>query len=875
MGATYTRQSTYTEGDIIQASDTNDEFDQLLAAFAASTGHTHDGTTGEGGPITTLAGHSITIGLGTAGTDITLTFDGETSDGVLKWMEDEDYFEFSDDILIASTEKLQFRDTAIYINSSTDGQLDLVADTEIQIAATTVDINGAVDISGNLSVGGNLDVTGTFDLSDSNFTNAGDIQLDSISGDADSNTSIAFSGSDVITITTGGETQVTFNNGSILPTTDDDVDLGSSSFEFKDGYFDGTLHADAINFNGTAITATAAELNIMDGVTATAAELNTLDGITAVVGELNALDLGSTAVGTAIASKAVVLDANKDYTGIRNLTLTGDLTIGGDDLTMGTNTSGHLLIADGTNFNPTAVGDLSEISTAADDDVFIAVDTSGGGLKKITRSTIIAGTGVAGNISNIVEDTTPQLGGNLDTNSHNILIDDAHFIADENGNEQIIFQTTSSAVNQFDITNAATGNAPELSATGGDTNISLKITPKGSGQVLLDGNVGIESGLIDLKNSGSRSQIKFYCESGNAHAQTLQAAPHSEAASNTLTLPSTGGDVDLVSTASTATLTNKTLTAPKIADGGFIADANGNELVVFQTTSSAVNQLEITNNASGSNPIIAATGGDTNIGIALTPKGTGEIVIGAGNLNYGGTAVTATGAELNILDGVTSTAAELNIVDGDTSATSTTVADADRVVMNDNGTMVQVAVTDLAAYFDDEITAMPNLVTTAATTVGALDSGSITSGFGNIDTGSSTITTTGLISGGSLDIDDVLINGSTIGHTDDTDLITVADGLVTVAGEVSLTTLDIGGTNVTSTAAELNILDGATATASEINLLDGDTSVGGSITLADADGFIVNDNGTMKTIPASDVKTYAAGSAATKGFAIAMAIVFG
>jgi len=92
--------------------------------------------------------------------------------------------------------------------------------------------------------------------------------------------------------------------------------------------------------------------------------------------------------------------------------------------------------------------------------------------------------------------------------------------------------------------------------------------------------------------------------------------------------------------------------------------------------------------------------------------------------------VTSTAAELNILDGVTSTAAELNIMDGDTAASSTTVADADRVVFNDNGTMKQVAVTDLAAYFDDEITAMPNLVTTAATTVGALNSGSITSGFG-------------------------------------------------------------------------------------------------------------------------------------------------
>ena len=89
-------------------------------------------------------------------------------------------------------------------------------------------------------------------------------------------------------------------------------------------------------------------------------------------------------------------------------------------------------------------------------------------------------------------------------------------------------------------------------------------------------------------------------------------------------------------------------------------------------------------------------------------------------------------------------------------------------------------------------------------TTGALDSGSITSGFGNIDTGSSTITTTGLITGGSLDIDDVLINGTTIGHTDDTDLITLADGIATVAGEISVTTLDIGGTNVTATAAEIN-----------------------------------------------------------------------
>jgi len=152
MGNNYTRQSSYTDGDVITAAHTNDEFNQLLAAFNTS-GHTHDGTTGEGGAITKLLGNTLTFGAGTAGTDITVTFNGESNDGVLKWMEDEDYFEFSDDILVASEEKLQFRDTALYINSSADGQLDLVADTEIQLAATTIDINGNADVSGTLTYG--------------------------------------------------------------------------------------------------------------------------------------------------------------------------------------------------------------------------------------------------------------------------------------------------------------------------------------------------------------------------------------------------------------------------------------------------------------------------------------------------------------------------------------------------------------------------------------------------------------------------------------------------------------------------------------------------------------------------------------------------
>ena len=255
MGDTYTRQSTYTDGDVITAAHTNDEFNQLLAAFAASSGHTHDGTAAEGGPITKLLGNGLTFGAGTAGTDITITFDGESNDGVLKWMEDEDYFEFSDDILVASTEKLQFRDTAIYINSSADGQLDLVADTEIQIAATTIDMNGAADISGNLAVGGNLTVAGNATVTGTTTFNGGTLTL----GDSASD-NVVF-GADV--------------DSNIIPDDDDTYDLGSSTQQWRDIYIDGTANIDAL-------VADTADINggTVDGATIGASSATTVKGTT-------------------------------------------------------------------------------------------------------------------------------------------------------------------------------------------------------------------------------------------------------------------------------------------------------------------------------------------------------------------------------------------------------------------------------------------------------------------------------------------------------------------------------------------------------------------------------------------------------------------
>ena len=714
--AAYTRQSSFSDGDTISASLFNNEYDALAAAFVNTSGHKHDGTTGEGPVIGLIGDASVAVPLNKILIDST-----------------DDHLEFYVDVSSSSVQQL-------YI---ADGLIAPVTDSDVDLGTSSLYFKNAfidsITTTGNVAVGGNLTVTGTTTF------NGGTLTL----GDADTD-NIVF----------GGEV-----DSNIIPDDDGTHDLGSSTKEWKDIYIDGVAYLDEINFNGTAITSTAAELNILDGVTATASELNYSDT--------------GAAVGTVVASKVVTVDSNKDASSFRNVTLTGelsaatldissdvdidgtsnlddtdidgtlvvdgsnisldststlnidnsntsngitigtatsgvpisighstsettvndnltvtgnltvsgttttvssttvevadamlklakdqgtsadavdfgfygqygvggtakfagvfrdqsvagdpftffddlqaepgttvntggtgydladiaaggatfaddvvitgDLTVSGDDITMGTNTAGHVMVADGSNFNPVAIsgdvtiassgavtiangavetaminanvitGQTAETSLDTSADTILIHDDSASALRKTTLASISS---ALGGITDVVADTTPQLGGNLDTNSHNILIDDAHFIGDENGNEQIIFQTTSSAVNQIDVTNAATGNSPEISATGDDTNISLKLTPKGSGQVLLDGNVGIESGTIDLKNSGSRSKINFYCESGNAHAQALQAAPHSESASNTLTLPSTGGDVDLVSTASTATLTNKSI----------------------------------------------------------------------------------------------------------------------------------------------------------------------------------------------------------------------------------------------------------------------------------------------------------------------------
>ena len=211
------------------------------------------------------------------------------------------------------------------------------------------------------------------------------------------------------------------------------------------------------------------------------------------------------------------------------------------------------------------------------------------------------------------------------------------------------------------------------------------------------------------------------------------------------------------------------------------------------------------------------------------------------------------------LTGVNATATELNIMDGGTSATSTTLADADRVVVNDAGTMKQVALTDFETYFESALDTLGNV-----TTVGALNSGSITSGFGSIDNGSSAITTTGTITYGSLSDGSITITG----FVDEDDMSSNSATLIPTQQSVEARIQAVNGSannvsGLTATGAELNILDDATLTTAELNILDGSATTQATVTLVATDGVVISDADVMKQALVSDFDTYISGSTGT------------
>ena len=139
-----------------------------------------------------------------------------------------------------------------------------------------------------------------------------------------------------------------------------------------------------------------------------------------------------------------------------------------------------------------------------------------------------------------------------------------------------------------------------------------------------------------LRNSSSGSYtVQFKYASGSGSSVTFSATDKGDKLVVAKANDSTNPDIVEISLATagtvtetgTQTLTNKTLTSPKI--GTSILDTNGNELFLLTATSSAVNQLTYANAATGNKPSLTASGGDTNIGVSIQPKGSGTVTIDA------------------------------------------------------------------------------------------------------------------------------------------------------------------------------------------------------------------------------------------------------
>jgi len=154
-----------------------------------------------------------------------------------------------------------------------------------------------------------------------------------------------------------------------------------------------------------------------------------------------------------------------------------------------------------------------------------------------------------------------------------------------------------------------------------------------------------------LRNSTSGSYtVQFKYASGSGDSFTFAADNKGDALVFATANDGTNPDIDTlpagdVTLTGTQTLTNKTLTSPKI--GTSILDTNGNELALLTATGSAVNEFTIANAATGNDPTLSATGGDSNIDIAIKPKGTGETVFGTGAASA---AITSSGAYDLVLD---------------------------------------------------------------------------------------------------------------------------------------------------------------------------------------------------------------------------------
>ena len=794
--AAYIRQSTFSDGDTIFASLLNNEFDQLLAAFNVSTGHTHDGaTTGDGGPISKLFSNAITFGKN-ENTDIAITFDGSSNDGVITWMEDEDYFQYSDDILLSTTEKVLFRDSAIYINSSTDGQLDIVADTEVQIAATTVDINANADVSGTLTYGslsdGAITITAFVDEDDMTSNSATlvptqqsvkayvdaqltasdlDFQGDSggaLSIDLDSETLDIAGGTGIDTSGSGNTLTVAIDSTVATLTGSQTLTNKILTSPVLNTGVSGTAILDEDDFASDSATQLATQQSIKAYIATQVAASDTL------------AELSDTNISTPSSGQILIYDGSDSFD---NKTVSGDVTISSTGAT--TIGSGAVETAMlNANVITGQTGLTSGFDTAND---HLLIHDADGGLKKISLANVTSATG---GISDVVSDTTPQLGGALDVNGNAIVsASNGNISITPNGSGKVILDglshpTSDGSAGQFLKTDGsgtlafATVNTdlsgdstPQLGGNldvNGNSIVSasngnIAITPNGSGKVVLDG-------LSHPTADGSSGQVLTTDGAGNL-SFTSKTVDTTNLVDDTT--PQLGGDLDINGNTIVST-----------SNGNIAITPNGSGKVILDGLSHPT--------ADGSNGQFLKTNGGGTLSFASVTQATGNELENlsedtspqlGGNLDINGNDIVSTSnANIDILPNGSGV---INL-DGNGSSGGVSVSDGLIDIRTGTGNVAKVkfycessnahAQTLQAAPHSAASSAVLVLPTASGTLVGTGDTGSVSNtmlGGSIADSKLSTISTANKVSLAAVDIDGATDIGAALSTSD---LIAVDDG---------------------------------------------------------------------------------------------------
>jgi len=342
-----------------------------------------------------------------------------------------------------------------------------------------------------------------------------------------------------------------------------------------------------------------------------------------------------------------------------------------------------------------------------------------------------------------------------------------------------------------------------------DADADTSITASSDDQIdfRLGGNdrITFTTGLIDLKNDGTQSAIRMYCESSNAHYAALTAPAHSDFSGNiTITLPA--DTTTLVGTDNTATLTNKTLTSPTIATPALTGNTTTTGSFIFEGST--------------------ADSFETTLGV-VDPTADRTINLA----NVGGTLQPFAAAST---DQITATPAEINLIDGGTSRGTTALADGDGILINDGGTMRMTNVTTVKTYMQGGISLAYDDFTAGDAAV------NVTTTSGNITIDAQGNDTDIIFKGtdGSADTTFVTIDGSAAGETTFNAGINlggniVFEGSTADSFETTLTVIDPTADRTVSIPNEtFKVSSGANKAT-----LDGD---GSTTTVTIASGYNVN-----------------------------------